>query len=409
MPLNTVTVDHSDSSYIYVGGELGVYYKSMTGTQWISYSNKLPNVSVKDLEIHYGSNRLRAATHGRGLWEYTLVGRNEYPAITHTSITSTPDDASPKEGVDQFIYATIDYVGSLSTVQALWALNGIDNFTAIPMTAQGNNVWKSTTPVPHKNVGDMLYFKVEATSTLGQKSESYTFNYKVKEFDYCEAMGSAGTGSDYISSVKVGNITKSSVQDYYGNFTSTVFEMNNDSAYTMEVGLNYSWDEDSVIAWIDYNLDASFTSDEEIVFSKLINHKCTASISAPTNVNLDTDMRMRVRSSYNSNFMSPCGDQSGEVEDYTVRFVKATNSVGPTKVISAAISPNPSNGNFEIKLSEKQARITVSMYDITGKLVYSIETANEQMLPISIDLNTGSYLLHIDTDKGRITEKVIID
>ena len=67
MPLRTVVIDHSDSSYIYVGGEIGVYYKSKSATQWTLYNNKLPNVTVKDLEIHYGSNTLRAATWGRGL------------------------------------------------------------------------------------------------------------------------------------------------------------------------------------------------------------------------------------------------------------------------------------------------------------------------------------------------------
>lgn len=61
---------------IYVGTDVGVYYIDNNLTSWIPYSNGLPNVIVDELEIHYASNKLRAATYGRGLWETGIYNPN---------------------------------------------------------------------------------------------------------------------------------------------------------------------------------------------------------------------------------------------------------------------------------------------------------------------------------------------
>ncbi len=53
----------------YVGSDIGVFRTTNGGTTWINYSQGLPNTAVYDLRRRAGSNLLRAATHGRGLWE----------------------------------------------------------------------------------------------------------------------------------------------------------------------------------------------------------------------------------------------------------------------------------------------------------------------------------------------------
>ena len=408
MPLLTVALDHSDSSYIYVGGEIGIYYKSINGTEWTLYNNNLPNACVKDLEIHYGSNRLRAATYGRGLWEYTLVGRNDYPAITHTSITSIPDDVTPKKGVDQYVHATIAYTGTLTEVKALWSLNDQSLTNEITMTNIGGNNWKSATPIGRKELGDMLYFKVIATSSLGQKSETYTFNYKVHEFIYCDAIGSEGTGSDYIKAVNLNGVTQTSGQDYYGDFTSTRFELSDNIAHELEVVMQYNWDSDSVTAWIDYNGDASFTNDEQLIFTELANFKATATIQAPQDVNLDTDLRMRIRSQYYSNYMDPCGDKYGEAEDYTVKFIHSTIDIKDVSTLEAFISPNPSTDRFNVSLAKKSAFLQVEVIDITGKTVLRERRENVSDLEIKHSLASGTYIAIIQTDNGQSQLKLVV-
>ncbi len=61
---------------LYVGTDIGIYYTNdstqQTAVKWVDYSQGLPNVIVSDLEIQYGSQKLYAATYGRGLWESDL-------------------------------------------------------------------------------------------------------------------------------------------------------------------------------------------------------------------------------------------------------------------------------------------------------------------------------------------------
>jgi hypothetical protein len=53
----------------YVGTDIGVFRSTNAGANWSNYSQGLPNTAIYDLRQRPGSNLLRAATHGRGLWE----------------------------------------------------------------------------------------------------------------------------------------------------------------------------------------------------------------------------------------------------------------------------------------------------------------------------------------------------
>ncbi|OFY05800.1 MAG: hypothetical protein A2W93_14850 [Bacteroidetes bacterium GWF2_43_63] len=77
LPMNCVVIDKNSATHaMYVGGDVGVYYKDDTSPTWILYSDGLPNVVVKELEIYYGAtqaaHRLRAGSYGRGVWESDL-------------------------------------------------------------------------------------------------------------------------------------------------------------------------------------------------------------------------------------------------------------------------------------------------------------------------------------------------
>jgi len=71
---------------LYIGSDIGVFYTndSIQGTTspWIMYSDGLPNVIINELEIHYGAQKLRAATYGRGLWETDLYSESVIEDIT---------------------------------------------------------------------------------------------------------------------------------------------------------------------------------------------------------------------------------------------------------------------------------------------------------------------------------------
>lgn len=61
------------SNLIYVGTDVGVFLThDGLAPNWIPFNTNLPTVVVSDLEIHPFTNRLMAATFGRGLWQAPL-------------------------------------------------------------------------------------------------------------------------------------------------------------------------------------------------------------------------------------------------------------------------------------------------------------------------------------------------
>ncbi|NBG65902.1 VPS10 domain-containing protein [Acidiluteibacter ferrifornacis] len=68
LPVNCIERDERNG-VLYVGTDVGVYYLKPYTTEWLPYMTGLPNVIVNELEMNYATNKLRAATYGRGIWE----------------------------------------------------------------------------------------------------------------------------------------------------------------------------------------------------------------------------------------------------------------------------------------------------------------------------------------------------
>lgn len=98
IPLNCLVYQNGSSDGIYVGTDLGVFYRDNSLSDWVPFDSGLPNVQVNDLQISYLNGKLWAATYGRGLWEsdlYTPVGINDEQDLG-TSIQLFPN---PSNGV----------------------------------------------------------------------------------------------------------------------------------------------------------------------------------------------------------------------------------------------------------------------------------------------------------------------
>ena len=84
------------SNALYVATDIGVFYTNdslmSTATKWIEYNIGLPNVIVNELEIHYESQKLRAATYGRGLWESDLFSPSEWLLTSTKKVNKYSDN-----------------------------------------------------------------------------------------------------------------------------------------------------------------------------------------------------------------------------------------------------------------------------------------------------------------------------
>lgn len=70
---------------IYIGTDVGVFYRNRYMNQWECFNGLLPNVSVSNLKVNRDKKTLFAATFGRGVWKTALFCPS---AISYTLPTS---------------------------------------------------------------------------------------------------------------------------------------------------------------------------------------------------------------------------------------------------------------------------------------------------------------------------------
>lgn len=80
IPANVIINEKNSPERVYVGTDIGIYYRDSTTNSWIDYSTGLPNTIVRDLQINYPAKTLLAGTYGRGLWKGNLVGCSGFTA-----------------------------------------------------------------------------------------------------------------------------------------------------------------------------------------------------------------------------------------------------------------------------------------------------------------------------------------
>ena len=72
VPANCIVYQKGSNEGLYIGTDVGVFYRDGTMSDWVPYQDGLPVVVVTELEISYFNNKLWAATFGRGLWSADL-------------------------------------------------------------------------------------------------------------------------------------------------------------------------------------------------------------------------------------------------------------------------------------------------------------------------------------------------
>ncbi len=326
MPVRAVVIDHTNESTIYVGAEIGIYKKAMADNSWTLYNPNLPNMSILELEVMYGSNTLRAATWGRGLWEFDLHGRKSFPSILTTRITDQPTESTPLFGVDQFVTSTISYPGEISSAFVQWSVDQSTFLNEISMSITSDSTWTADLPIPTQSSGAKVYFKVFAVGDDADTTETYRFMFKIREYERCTSYGdlSYATAVTLVDFNSIHNATgKSQPYTDYTASDSTVVT----PASTYDLAVNLNTDGDYTIyakAWIDWNQDVDYDDPgEEYDLGTATNTVDGPTSLSPFSVTVPLDAKigsttMRISARYNTTPES-CGTGfDGEVEDYLI-------------------------------------------------------------------------------------------
>jgi hypothetical protein len=359
----------SSNVQLYVGTELGVYFKNGTDS-WVAYNTGLPNVLIGELEIYYAANpqesKLKAATYGRGLWE-TPVHYSAIP-MTYVSGTTTQNNVSsvaPNQINQEIIGIQIVTNGNLSPLSATsFTLNttgstspstditnaklfytgtnnsfsatsqfgttsntpnGVFTITGNQILSEGINYFWLTYDVPltavYNNYLDAQCTAFTVTTAKTPTVANPSGNRQIG-ISYCEA--GSNICDEFISNVNIGTINNSSTcsSGGYADYTSIASDINLGSSLTISVtnGLPYTSDRCGI--WVDWNNNGDFTDDE--VINVTLGSQYTANIVCPEDALLGT-RRMRIRIHWTNEATSPCGiAYYGEVEDYTLNIIPPT-------------------------------------------------------------------------------------
>ena len=127
IPVNDLVVDPDIASTLYAATDIGVFQTSNGGATWSTLgAGTLPNVVVLSLKLQESARSLRAATHGRGVWDLALGNQ---PAFGLTGISPVLAHAG-----DPGTTLTVDGNGFTASSQVRW--NGSPRTTTFVSSSQ---------------------------------------------------------------------------------------------------------------------------------------------------------------------------------------------------------------------------------------------------------------------------------
>ena len=85
IPVNCIAYQDGAPDGLYIGTDMGIFYKDDSLSSWQPFWNGLPNVPVTEIELNFISNQVRAGTYGRGAWESDFYAITAPPQAAFTS------------------------------------------------------------------------------------------------------------------------------------------------------------------------------------------------------------------------------------------------------------------------------------------------------------------------------------
>ncbi|MBS1513893.1 MAG: T9SS type A sorting domain-containing protein [Bacteroidetes bacterium] len=88
VPVQSIVIDPQISHNVYLGTDIGMYISTNSGTTWSSFGDGLPEaIMIFDLSISPANNTIRAATHGRGVYERKLWPDSPLPVELNSFVS----------------------------------------------------------------------------------------------------------------------------------------------------------------------------------------------------------------------------------------------------------------------------------------------------------------------------------
>ncbi len=425
LPINCITYEYGTNNGIYVGTDVGIYYKNDDLNLWQLYNDNLPNVIVYELEIHYGSGKIRAATYGRGLWESSL-----FVTAPPTAQFLSPDTNICPNNCAQFTNTTPNL-----GLQWKWYFPGgtpststdLNPLVCYPTTGNYDVSLTVSNPAGSDSVHVSNYVLVQSQLTgtpppLNEGFESSSVipsNWKIInddngiQWEHNNSVGAYGLSSscifldnfstnfrgekDLITSqlLDFSNLTNSKMTFDYAyrqwspakNDTLTIY-------YSLDCGLTKS------ILWQKGGADLATTNYLPLYFTP-----------SSTEWKSDTiDLSLLASQSSVGIYFENSSDNGNVlyIDNINIHDSLSVNIQENVKEEDISVYPNPFTNKITIKQTAMNIK-TIEVYNSIGALVFKeSETIKTNTHTISLnDFKSGFYLIKIETENSRITKSLI--
>jgi len=393
----------------------------------------------------YGSSTISDAPHGdfyrpidAGTYDILFEAPCYQPiTITNQSITNyqklvlSDVEMTPiTPAVPNSLNAT-DIVSSSATLN--WSTTSGSSFD-LRYREVGSGTWIEVTDIDTNtyNVTGLdpeTDYEYEIRSNCGTNSSAYstTDNFTTNSVIYCNAQGNS-IADEYIGEVNINGVANNSegaTTSGYSDYKAiSIFNQIEIGSTGNTISVKKYWDgqqyNEAVSAWIDFNQDGIFTSNENVleagssVTPQTVSNTFNVPVSAKTG---DTVMRVLMKYYNTSGTVQndPCETFSyGEVEDYTLSLFEATLSIQDQDINNISVFPNPFKNTIDVKLPSSMSNNTIvfNIYDVLGRSInsHSFEL-NDLTVRLSFldQIKSGAYILKISnlTTNNTVIKRLI--
>ncbi len=263
------------------------------------------------------------------------------------------------------------------------------------------------------------YWRVRAINTCGNGPYSSIRSFTIGECSLCNSVANTSYQTS-VTKVVLNTIDNSSGKPSgYSDYTNISTTLVQEESYDLTVNVNTDGDYPAAAkVWIDWNQDCNFDGpNEEYDLGSATNTADGPTAASPLNITVPANAvlgntTMRVSVQYNEPATACANGFDGEVEDYTINVTDEL-SVEANSLDAFSIYPNPNNGQFTLGLaSGTQEKVQVSVFDLSGRLVYEKEFEPSNSFEKQINLGnvqSGVYLMNISSGNSNTTKKLIVE
>lgn len=363
MPVNTIVYENGSANRVYIGTDIGVYYRDDNTTDWVYYNDGLANVMVHELEINYTSDKLVAATYGRGIYETDLAGTA--PTLTIATTAFGVSSFCPGENIS-VAYTTSGAftAGNIFTAQlsnATGSFASPTNIGSVNATASGN----ISALIPSAASGAAYRIRVIGSNP-------------------------SVTGTDNGSNLNIACPVPT-------NLTTT-------NITTTSAKLNWLPPSCSSAFQLSYKVSTAST------WIKVFPSGATYSL---TGLTANTKYKWKIRTQCVSSAPKVFSVFSA-AKTFTTSAVKTGGDV-ITITNTLDVFPNPLSNNATIQyVIGKTSAIQLELLDVQGKIVQElfsgiVDAGTYQASLQRNQLASGVYLLQMISEDGIVTKKVVIE